>query len=577
MSQVASSEATSCRFIKRPSAIMAAPDIPAVSKWINDDVRPVEKARRTWTLRSFHDYWLVINCNTATFLSGSALIPLGLTWWQSIICILIGNALSLAAIIFNSMMGAKYHIGFPVFSRSIWGMWGSQFTIWNRIFLSIVWYASQSWTGGQCFHLMVLAIDPKADEHIRNTIPASSQLTTAHFMSYVLFCVVSLPFIWIKPHRLEWFLNSTSLVALVFYVALLIWALATMGSEGFGSTITETIPTPSSGPGSTGWLMVSGVVATIGGISAGILNQNDYTRLARSPRDARWGQIISYPVYSVITSIIGILVVAATQKRLGDAYWFLPSMLARVVTMNPTAAARAGVFFSGLALTFAQLGCNVPGNALGGGIDLAAIFPKFINIRRGAYITAILSPIVQPWRMVDSATIFIAVMSGYSVFLAPMTGMMVASFYIVHRQKIAVDDLYRGDSSSRYWFTKGVNWRAPIAWAAGVAPCLPGFAAAVNPSVSLPDSVRELYQTSYIYGFFSSAFVLVALHAAFPARKMDEFVKNDMTAQEVQQYYEERWDAVGLVEPRRPSSVKSEKNGEKGDESRSSDQEMSQA
>lgn len=287
-------------------------------------------------------------------------------------------------------------------------------------------------------------------------------------MSYVLFCVVSLPFIWIKPHKLNWFLNSTSLVSLVFYIALLIWALATMGPAGFGSTITDNIPTPSSGPGSTGWLMVSGIVATVGAIAAGILNQNDYTRLARSPRDAKWGQMISYPVYSIATSIIGILVVAATQNRLGDQYWFLPSLLARVVTMNPTAGARAGVFFSGLALTFAQLGSNVLGNALAGGIDLAAVFPKYLNIRRGAYITAIISPIVNPWRMVSTASVFIAVMSGYGVFLAPMTGMMVASYYIVHRQKLDVDDLYRGDSSSKYWYTMGVNWRAPIA----VSPCL---------------------------------------------------------------------------------------------------------
>lgn len=29
---------------------------------------------------------VLINCNTATFLTGSALIPLGLTWWQAVIC-----------------------------------------------------------------------------------------------------------------------------------------------------------------------------------------------------------------------------------------------------------------------------------------------------------------------------------------------------------------------------------------------------------------------------------------------------------------------------------------------------------
>lgn len=101
--------------------------------------------------------------------------------------------------------------------------------------------------------------------------------------------------------------------------------------------------------------------------------------------------------------------------------------------------------------------------------------------------------------------------------------------------------------------------------------------ASVNTSVSVPDSVRELYQTSYLYGFFSSAVVFVALHAIFPASAMDEFVKNDMTAEQVQQLYEERWDSVALSESRRTSSVKSEKSGEKGGESQASDQEKSQA
>ncbi|TQV94190.1 NCS1 nucleoside transporter family protein [Cordyceps javanica] len=543
-------------FTERLSALMRAAELSSVSQWINDDVRPVEKERRTWNLRSFHDFWLVINCNTTTFITGSALIPLGLSWWQAVICIVVGNLIALAAVLANSMAGPRYHIGFPVISRSIWGMWGSQFTIWNRIFLSIgalsipthhhLLYASQAWTGGQCFHLIVLALDPSVDRHINNTMPRRAHLTTARFMSYVIFCAISLPFIWIRPHRLQWFLNSTSLVALVFYIALLIWALSTMGPSGFGSTITEDKPNPPSGPNSTAWVMVSGIVATVGSIAAGILNQNDYTRLARSPRDAKWGQIIAYPIYSIGTSIIGILVVAATQDRLGKEHWFLPGLLARVVRRNPTPGARAGVFFSGLALTFSQLGSNVLGNALAGGIDLAAVFPRFLNIRRGAYITAMISPIVNPWRMVDTATIFISVMSGYGVFLAPMTGMMVASYYIVHRQKLDVDDLFRGDPSSKYWYSNG--------WAIGVGPCLPGFVASVNSSVSVPDSIRELYMTNYLYGFFSSGLVFVALHKAFPARAVDGFVKNEMAAAEVQRYYSDRWD-VSLSESGRMAAA----------------------
>jgi NCS1 family nucleobase:cation symporter-1 len=75
----------------------------------------------------------------------------------------------------------------------------------------------------------------------------------------------------------------------------------------------------------------------------------------------------------------------------------------------------------------------------------------------------LVSPVVNPWRLVNTATTFLTVLSSYSVFLGPMTGMMVASYLVVNRQKINVDDLFHGGSSSIYWYTAGVNWRAPIA------------------------------------------------------------------------------------------------------------------
>ncbi|QYT05374.1 hypothetical protein H0G86_012267 [Trichoderma simmonsii] len=109
--------------------------LPYVSQWINEDIRPVESARRTWGFWTFHNYWLLINCNIATFLTGSALIPLGLNWWQAIIAIVVGNILATTAIVISSLA-----VGFSVYSRAVWGMWGAQFAIWNRIFLCLVWF-----------------------------------------------------------------------------------------------------------------------------------------------------------------------------------------------------------------------------------------------------------------------------------------------------------------------------------------------------------------------------------------------------------------------------------------------------
>ncbi|RBR09510.1 uncharacterized protein FIESC28_09841 [Fusarium coffeatum] len=489
-----------------------------------------------------HGTGLLINCNIATYLTGSALIPLGLTWWQAIIAIILGNVLATAALILASLAGAYYHIGFPVFSRAVWGIWGSQFVIWNRIFLSLVWYGFQSWVGGQCTYLMLLSWDPNLEKHVPNTIPAETGMTSAQFLSYFIFCVVTLPFLWIRPHKIQKFFYFASSVTLVFFVVLLIWALATMGSDGFGDTISDSTPLPTTGgPNSVTWLLISGIMSTVGGIAAGILNQNDYARLARKPGDAIWGQTFAFPLYSIGASVIGILVTAATQKRMGEAIWNPPTLFAAMLAKDPSSGTRAAVFFAGLALSISQMGSNLPGNALSGGIDLASVFPKYINIRRGAYLMALLSPIVNPWRLVNTATVFLTVLSGYSVFLAPMTGLMVAHYNLVAKGKINVDDLYVGHSRSIYWYSAGVNWRAFAAWIVGVVPQMPGFIAAVNPSVQISDGAIELYRLNYLFGFMISAVVYYVLHLVVPERKLDEFLKDGISAQETQQKYHESW------------------------------------
>ncbi|KAK7417789.1 hypothetical protein QQZ08_011485 [Neonectria magnoliae] len=522
------------------SALIKRAELPHGSMWINDDVRPVESERRTWTFLTFNNYWLLINCNIATYLTGSALIPLGLTWWQAIICIVIGNLLATAALLLASMAGAYYHIGFSVYSRAVWGVWGAQFAVWNRIFLSF------AWVGGECIYLILLSWDPKYESRIPNTIDADTGMTSAQFLCYFIFCVISLPMLWIHPHRLQKFFYVASSVTMVFFVVLLIWALATMGPRGFGDTISSETTIPATGgPNSTAWLMISGIMSTIGSIAAGILNQNDYARLARRPGDAIWGQAFAYPVYCTFASILGILVTAATQERMdGEAVWNPPTLFVRLLERDNSAGTRAAVFFAGLALVVSQIGSNVPGNALAGGIDLASVFPRFINIRRGAFIVAIMNPIVNPWRLVNTATIFLTVLSSYGVFLAPMTGLMVASYLIVSKQKLNIDDMYRGNPRSVYWYTRGVNWRAPIAWLFGVVPCLPGFIAAVDKSVSVTDGATELYFLNYIYGFLSSAFVYSLLHRVFPDAKSDAFVRDSPSAKALQEHYQTRWEVT---------------------------------
>ncbi|KAK3307778.1 uncharacterized protein B0T15DRAFT_499699 [Chaetomium strumarium] len=65
----------------------------------------------------------------------------------------------------------------------------------------------------------------------------------------------------------------------------------------------------------------------------------------------------------------------------------LPAVLSQLwfdTSYNSGACAR--VFFSGLELLVCQIAINTVDNAFSAGMDLAALFSNYSNIRRGAYI-----------------------------------------------------------------------------------------------------------------------------------------------------------------------------------------------
>jgi NCS1 family nucleobase:cation symporter-1 len=111
-----------------------------------------------------------------------------------------------------------------------------------------------------------------------------------------------------------------------------------------------------------------------------------------------------------------------------------------------------------------------------------------------------------PWALLSGATVFISVMGGYATFLAPICGLMVSDYLLVRRGNVKLSSLvsrlkydrhmltlqYVCDPSSVYFYWKGVNWRAPVAWACGVAPLFPGFLATVS-TVTIPLGLQRVY------------------------------------------------------------------------------------
>lgn len=204
--------------------------------------------------------------------------------------------------------------------------------------------------------MILMALDPNIEIHIPNKMAESTGVTSAQFLAFWIFMIVTVPLLWIRPHKLKPLLIVSAICSTTFMVVLLIWALATMGPGGFGSIISE--PAPVLG-GNSGWIMAYGIISSIGGISAGILNVGDYARFSRRPRDAVLGQAMGVVIYGILGPMIGILVTAATQNRFGQPLWNLPTLFTSMIQRGG-AGSRAGAFFAGVALAIAQIGMFRP-------------------------------------------------------------------------------------------------------------------------------------------------------------------------------------------------------------------------
>lgn len=246
--------------------------------------------------------------------------------------------------------------------------------------------------------------------------------------------------------------------------------------------------------------------------------ESDWTRYAKTPSAALFGQIVTAPLSICITALCGLLVTSATAKIYGQVLWNPFELLLAIQQNSMSPGARAGTFFAGLGFLFSAFALCIVTNSVAAGMDIAALCPKYINIRRGSYIITVIGVAVCPWNYVTRATTFITVLSGWSVFLSPMTGILISDYFLVRKQGLHVGDLYGAKPSSAYWYTLGFNWRAFLAWSMGLWPLLPGLIREVQ-GVSDGSAWDHLYEISYFFGFSVAMLLYWGLSIVSPTEK----------------------------------------------------------
>lgn len=79
---------------------------------------------------------------------------------------------------------------------------------------------------------------------------------------------------------------------------------------------------------------------------------------------------------------------------------------------------RCAAFFAALAWYIAQVSTKITANSISVANDMTVLFPRWVNIKRGCIITAVIAGwVLIPWKTLSSAATFLSFMNGYSGIL----------------------------------------------------------------------------------------------------------------------------------------------------------------
>lgn len=446
-------------------------------------------------------------------------LEVGLSWWQAWICVWIGYSIAGFFVCLTGRIGATYHIGFPIVNRASFGIWGSLWPVLNRAVMACIWYGVQAWIGGECVYLMIASIWPSFGTRPSLTRSIAMGGTVNYLISFILFWVGSLPFIWVPVHKIRHLFTVKAFVAPTAGIALFVWAIVKAGGVG------PIVHQPSTATGSNlAWGIIAGIMSAVSNFATLIVNDPDFARFASVPGAALWPQAITIPMGFGLTSFIGIMVGSASAVIYPDkgATWNPLELLKDFITDGReggvgSSGARAGTFFIAAAFVIAQLGVNIAANSISAGTDLTALMPRYINIRRGGYVCAVIGICICPWQFLTSSSNFATYLSAYSVFLSSIAGPMICDYYFVRKGYLQIRDLYNAEHSGPYFGFYGIQWRGWVAYICGILINVVGFAGAVGTPV--PIGATYIYRLNFFSGFIISAgvYYILCLIAPPPA------------------------------------------------------------
>ncbi|XP_010926587.1 purine-uracil permease NCS1-like [Elaeis guineensis] len=457
---------------------------------LDSNLSPVPATKRTLTRWDIALLWFSMVVNVPCYYLAGSLVDLGMSWWQGVATIILGNTILLAPLILTAHPGTRYGISFPILLRSAFGVRGAHVPALLRALVACAWCGIETWIGGQAIFLLL----PRSIKNSWYAHPIHWLGTSAlEFSCFILFLLLQLAILWKGMAGIRLLQNYSAPVLLLLTGWLFFWAYFKAG--GFG----EMLSTPSRlGPSQFWSVFLPSLTATISNWSSIALNIPDFTRFAIRQYDQIAGQL-GLPIFMGLYTFIGLAITSSTQVIYGRVISNPIHLLAEIGGTFTIVVAIFGI-------SLATITTNIPGNFVAPANVLVSLSPSTFSFAGGALFTGFVGVAFQPWRIIESSESFVYTwLIGYSALLGPVSGIILVDYYVLRRMVLDVKALYSANPRGPYYYSRGFNVAAIGALVVSVAPAIPGFLHKVGILKATSQVFVVIYDNAWFFGIFSAA------------------------------------------------------------------------
>ena len=465
----------------------------------NADLAPTQPAQRTWTWYHFAALWVGMVMCIPSYTLAASLIDQGMSPWQAVSTVLLGNAIVLVPMLLIGHAGAKYGIPYAVLVRSSFGTRGARLPAMLRAIVACGWYGIQTWFGGLAIYTLLNILTGNALGG--GNLPVLG-INPAQLLCFLAFWAMQLYFVLHGTDSIRWLETLSAPIKIVMCLVLVWWAVDSAGGFGTMMSMPSQFETGGKKDGQFWTVFWPSLTAMVGFWATLALNIPDFTRFARSQRDQLIGQSIGLPLPMGLLSLMSVVVTSATVVIYSKAIWDPVELSARFTGI--------GVGVALFILTLDTMCVNLAANLVGPAYDFASLAPKRISYKTGGLITAGVALLSMPWKILASTQGYIFTwLVGYSALLGPVAGIMLVDYYFLRGTRLDTAALFaeRGE----YAYRGGWNVVAVIALTLGVLPNLPGFLNAAFPDTFA--NVPVLFKTVYTYAWFVGLAISALVYA----------------------------------------------------------------